>query len=61
MIHLPVLGHTAAEHVFEIFQVGDVYDSIDTMDKGRERIIGNIAMAEQDDKLFAALRGGFNY
>jgi hypothetical protein len=61
MIHLPVFGHTAAEHVLEICQIGDVYDSIDAVDKGRERIIGSVAMAEQDDKLLAALRGGFTY
>ena len=61
MIHLPVFRHTTAEHVVEICQVGDVYDPIDTVDKGREGIIGSIAMAEQDDKLLAALRGRFNY
>jgi hypothetical protein len=61
MILLPVFGHTAAEHGFEIRQVGDVYNSIDAVDKGRERIIGSIAMAEQDDKMFAALRGRFTY
>ena len=61
MILLPVFGHTATEHGFEIRQVGDVYDSIDTVDKGRERIIGSVAMAEQDDKVFAALRGRFTY
>ena len=61
MILLPVFGHTAAEHGFEIRQVDDVYNSIDAVDKGRERIIGSIAMAEQDDKMFAALRGRFTY
>jgi hypothetical protein len=61
MIHLSVFSQTATEHGFEICQVGDVYDSIDAMDKGREGIIGRVAMAEQDDKLFAALRGRFTY
>jgi hypothetical protein len=61
MIHLPVFGHTATEHWFKIRQVGDVYDSIDAMNEGGKGIIGGVAMAEESNELFAALRSRFTY
>jgi hypothetical protein len=61
MVHLPVFGQAAAEDRFKIRYVGDVYDSVDAMNKGREGIVGSVAMAEQHDVLFAALGGRFTY
>src|SRR5437588_8479947 len=59
MIHLPMFGHPSAENRFEVRQIGNINNSIDAVNKRSQGIVGRKEMAEQDNKLLAALGSGF--
>ena len=59
MILLAMFGHPSAENGTEVRQIGDINDSIDAVNKRRQRIVGRKEMAEQDNEMLASLASGF--
>ncbi len=59
MILLAMFGHPSAENGVEVRQVGDIYNSIDAVNKRSQGIVGGKAMAEQDNEMLAPLASGF--